>query len=329
MDYTYFGKTGIRVSEVCLGTMTFGKEADETTAIAIMERAVEKGINFFDTANIYCKGLTEEIVGRWLKPRRESIVLASKAHFPTGDGPNQRGSSRRHIHLEVDRSLQRLQTDWLDVLYLHHWDEHTDIEQSLDAVTSLIERGKVHYCGVSNFAAWQIMKSIALAEARGFAPITVVQPMYNLLKRQVEVEILPLARHEQLAVCPYSPIAAGLLTGKYHRGESGRIKENAMYIERYKDTAYMQIAGKFVDYAKERGLSPAALANAWVISHPHITSAIVGARTLAQFDEALGCIDIRLTAEQRAEISALSVDPPSATDRESMEIAVNLFSQKV
>ncbi|MBX7259272.1 MAG: aldo/keto reductase [Candidatus Hydrogenedentes bacterium] len=328
MNYTYFGKTGIQVSEVCLGTMTFGKEADEKTANAIMERAVEKGINFFDTANIYCKGLTEEIVGRWLRPRRENIVLASKVHFPTGDDPNQRGSSRRHIHLEVDRSLQRLQTDWLDVLYLHHWDDHTEIEHSLDAISSLIERGKVHYCGVSNFSAWQIMKSIAVADAKGFAPIVAVQPMYNLLKRQVEVEILPLAAHEQLAVCPYSPIAAGLLTGKYHRGESGRIKENKMYIERYKDAAYMEVAGRFVEYAQAKGVSPAALANAWVISHPTITSAIVGARNLAQFDEALGCVDIRLTAEQRAEITALSIDPPLATDREPTEVAVSLLTGK-
>jgi len=328
MRYRYFGKTGIQVSEVCLGTMTFGKEADEKTANAIMDRAVEKGINFFDTANIYCKGLTEEIVGRWIKPRREDIVLATKVHFPTGDGPNQRGCSRRHIHLEVDRSLKRLQTDWLDVLYFHHWDEHTSIEHSLDAITTLIERGKVHYCGVSNFSAWQTMKTISVAEARGFAPIVVVQPMYNLLKRQVEVEILPLAEHEHLAVCPYSPIAAGLLSGKYHRGESGRITEHTMYTERYKDKAYMEIAGRFVDYARAKGLSPAALANAWVMSNPAITSAIVGARNLAQFDEALGCIDIALSPEQRAEITALSIDPPLATDREPMEIAVNLLTGK-
>ncbi|HRI86730.1 MAG TPA: aldo/keto reductase, partial [Candidatus Hydrogenedentes bacterium] len=156
MNYVNFGRTGIRVSEVCLGTMTFGKEADEPASVAIMNRAMDAGVNFFDTADIYNKGMTEEIIGRWLiGPLRDEVVLASKVHFPTGPGPNDYGSSRRHIVRGVEDSLNRLQTDWLDILYLHHWDENTSIDESLAAINTLVEQGKVLYCGVSNFSAWQ------------------------------------------------------------------------------------------------------------------------------------------------------------------------------
>ncbi|HOF41329.1 MAG TPA: aldo/keto reductase [Candidatus Hydrogenedentes bacterium] len=315
MKYVSFGHTGIRVSPVCLGTMTFGKEADEPTSRVLMDRAFDAGINFFDTANIYNKGLTEEIVGRWLPARRDAIVLASKVHFPTGAGPNERGSSRRHILMEVDKSLQRLQTGWLDILYLHHWDPDTPLEETLAALTTLVDAGKVHYCGVSNFSAWQAMKAIAASRAGGWAPITCIQPMYNLVKRQAEVEILPMAVSERLAVCPYNPLAAGLLTGKYRRGGTGRLDENSMYKDRYADPAYAESASRFVDYAGERGWPPAALAVAWVMTHPAVTSAIIGARNLEQLDETLGCLDISLDPVQRAEISALSIEPPPATDR--------------
>ncbi|MGI6461009.1 MAG: aldo/keto reductase [Candidatus Hydrogenedentales bacterium] len=315
MKYVSFGNTGIRVSPVCLGTMTFGNEADERTSRVLMDRAFDAGINFFDTANIYNKGLTEEIVGRWLPARRDAIVLASKVHFPTGEGPNERGSSRRHILMEVDKSLQRLQTDWLDILYLHHWDPDSPLEETLAALTVLVEKGKVHYCGVSNFAAWQTMKAVALSRAGGWAPITCIQPMYNLVKRQAEVEILPMAASEQLAVCPYNPLAAGLLTGKYRRGGTGRLDESPMYKDRYADPVYAECAGRFVDHAREQGWPSAALAVAWVMAHPAVTSAIIGARNLEQLDETLGCLDISLDPVQRAELSALSIEPPPATDR--------------
>ena len=328
MRYVNFGKTGIRVSEVCLGTMTFGKEADEPTSIAIMDRAVDSGINFFDTADIYNKGVTEEILGRWMGGHRDNIVLASKTHFPTGPGPNDYGNSRRHIVLGVEASLKRLKTDWLDILYLHHWDEHTAIDESLAAITTLVEQGKVLYGGVSNFSAWQAMKACAVAAAKGYAPVTCIQPMYNLVKRQAEVEILPLAIAEQLAVCPYSPIAAGLLTGKYQRGDGGRIKENPMYAERYRKAEYADVAARFVEYAANHGMTPSALATAWVISHPAVTSAIIGARNLDQLNQALGCVDVPLTPVQRAEITALSIDPPLATDREPTAIAMNLLAPK-
>ena len=320
MNYAFLGRTGVQVSEICLGTMTFGNEADETTSVAIMDKALDAGINFFDTADIYNKGATEEIVGRWLPTHRDAIVLASKVHFPTGPGVNDRRSSRRHIMMEVENILTRLQTDRLDILYLHHWDDDTAIDESLSALTTLVAQGKVLYVGVSNFAAWQTVNAVAVAKENGFAPITVIQPQYNLVKRQAEVEILPMAQHYGLAVCPYSPIAAGLLTGKYHRGEEGRIKVNPMYVERYKNPDYMEVAGRFVEYADKHGLTPSALAVAWVAGHPAVTSAIIGARNIEQFDAALEAIDIRLTPEQRADISALSPTPPLATDREDVGV---------
>ena len=315
MRYVQFGNTGIRVSPICLGTMTFGKEADEKTSNALMDRAFDIGINFFDTANVYNAGLTEQIVGKWLTGKRDSIILASKAHFAMGDGPNDRGSSRRHLIMQVEKSLQRLNTDRLDILYLHRWDPDTPIEETLSALNALAEQGKIHYCGVSNFSAWQIMKTISVADCRKLAPINCMQPMYNLVKRQAEVELLPLAQHENLAVCPYNPLAAGLLTGKYARGEKGRLDESAMYKFRYADPSYAEIAERFVEYAKASGQSPAALAVAWTMSHPAVTSVIIGARNLEQMNDTLGCLDLELAETQRNEITSLSIDPPPATDR--------------
>lgn len=316
MRHVPFGTTGIQVSELCLGTMTFGKEADEATSFTIMDRAYDLGINFFDTANLYAKGKSEEIVGRWLKSHRKEIILASKVSGAMGDGINDRGNSRRNILLSVEGCLTRLDTDWLDVLYLHFWDDRTPLEETLRAMNTLVEQGKVLYCAVSNFSAWQTMKAVDLARTGRLAPIVCTQPMYNLVKRQAEVEILPLAQSEGLAVCPYSPMGAGLLSGKYQRGESGRMDENKMYQKRYQDPIYAEVAAKFVDHAAARGLSPAALAVAWVTSHPAITSAIIGARSLDQFNDTVASADITLTPDERAEISALSIEPPLATDRE-------------
>lgn len=315
MDYVLMGRTGLRVSRVCLGTMTFGNEATEQAARAMMDYVWETGVNFFDTANIYNKGVTEEIVGRWMAGKRESLVLASKVHFPTGDNPLHRGSSRRHIMLEVEKSLQRLQTDWLDILYLHHWDDNAAIEETLAAVDTLVRQGKVMYCGVSNFAAWQLMKAIGVASFRGLMPVTCLQPMYNLVKRQAEVELFPLALAERVAVFPYNPLAAGVLTGKYLQGGTGRLDESDMYRERYKNPVYPEVAQRFVGYASAHGYTPASLALAWVASHPAVTAPIIGARNMEQLVDCLRFLDIVLTPEQRAEVSALSVDPPLATDR--------------
>lgn len=318
MNYRYLGDTGLRVSEICLGTMTFGNEADESTSRAIMDRAIETGINFFDAAHNYNKGVTEEIVGRWLGTRRREIILTSKVYFPAGGGMNDQGLSRRNIVQSVERSLKRLQTDYLDLLYLHHWDDHAHIEHALTALDDLVRSGKVMSCGVSNFAAWQTMKAISVSELKRLARISVMQPMYSLVKRQVEVELLPLAEHERLAVVPYNAIGAGLLTGKYLTGGAGRLTEVEMYRQRYENDGYVEVTRRFVDYAKARGNSPAALAVAWVKAHPLVTSVLVGARSVAQLDDTLTCLDFDLSPGERAEITALSIDPPLATDREPL-----------
>ena len=316
MEYVLLGKTGVRVSELCLGAMTFGNEADEQASAAIMNRAVEAGVNFLDTANVYNGGLSEEIIGRWIGPHREDIVLATKAHTPTGPGPNERGSSRRNVTLAVEKSLRRLQTDWIDILYLHLWDEDCALEESMAALNTLVEQGKILYPAVSNYAAWQTVEALRVCERRNFAPITTIQPMYNLVKRQAEVEILPMAQAQGLAVCPYSPMGAGLLSGKYLRGETGRIDVNEMYKKRYGDPDYPEISKRFIAHAQERGDSPAALAVAWVMSHPAVTSPIIGARNVEQLEGGLAAAGIKLSAEERGAISALSPEPPLATDRE-------------
>lgn len=328
MEYAYLGRTGVRVSEICLGTMTFGNEADEAESVRIMDRAADAGVNFFDTADIYSRGESERITGRWLEGKRDGIVLASKVHFATGEGINEGGSSRLHILRGVEASLKRLRTDRLDILYLHHWDDHAAIEESLGAIDHLVRQGKVLYAAVSNFSAWQTMKAIAAARERGLAPIVAIQPQYSLLKRLAEVEILPMAADAGLGVCPYSPMAAGLLTGKYQRNEAGRISTHPLYIERYKDPVHREVSDKFVAYAIANGHEPGALAVAWVVGHPAVTSAIVGARNLAQFEAALKAVDIRLDEETRAAISDLSVEPPLPTERERTAYRVVMMNPR-
>jgi aryl-alcohol dehydrogenase-like predicted oxidoreductase len=318
MNYAYFGSTGIQVSRLCLGTMSFGNEADRTASIALMNQAFDAGVNFFDTADVYCAGETERIVGHWMKDRRDEIILASKTYFPAGDGLNDKGSSRRHIILGVEASLKRLQTDYLDILYLHHWDEHTGIEQSLAAASYLVDHGMVHYVAVSNFAAWQCQQAVMAARAQGLAPITAIQPMYSLIKRTAEIEILPMAQAQGLAVCPYSPMGSGMLTGKYHRNEKGRITANPMYKERYRNTDYMKVAGRFVAYAQEHEYNPAALSVAWVNAHPAVTASIVGVWNPEQLATALSATEIALTPEEWRAIGELGIPQPHATDREDM-----------
>jgi len=318
MEYSRLGRTGLLVSELCLGTMTFGNESDEKTSQALMDRALERGINFFDAAHNYNLGKTEEIVGRWIGPHRDQIILTSKVFFPCGGGMNDEGISRRNLIRSVEKSLKRFQTDYIDIVYLHHWDDNVAIEQSMAAMNTLVEQGKVHYVGVSNFSAWQTLRAQAAAEQRGLAPISVVQPMYSLVKRQVEVEIMPMCDYEGFGLVPYNALGAGLLTGKYLEGGTGRLKEAEMYRQRYDDERYVEITKRFVDHAKKSGVSPAALALSWVMSHPLVHSALFGARTIEQFDDTLTCLNHRLSAEERREITALSIDPPRATDREDM-----------
>jgi aryl-alcohol dehydrogenase-like predicted oxidoreductase len=301
-----------------MGTMSFGDPADAETAAAMFHRCRQVGLNFFDTANVYNGGRSEEILGALIADCRDEIVLASKVRFPTGDGVNDQGLSRRHITLAVEASLKRLGTDRLDLYFVHGFDDRTPIDETLHALDDLVPQGKVLYLGVSNWAAWQIAKALGISARAGLARFECIQPMYNLTKRQAEVEILPLARWEQMGVISYSPLGGGLLTGKYgvdQRPEEGRLVDNPMYERRYGLSVYYEIAERFTEHARERGVHPVSLAVDWVMSHPAITAPIIGARNVEQLEASLAAIEVDMTPEWRAEISALSVEPPPATDR--------------
>jgi aryl-alcohol dehydrogenase-like predicted oxidoreductase len=318
MQYRTLGRTGVRVSPLCMGTMTFGDLADEAESARMFNRCREVGINFFDCANGYANGRSEAILGRLIADCRDDVVITSKVGFPQGEDVNNQGASRRHIRSQVEVSLKRLNTDRIDVYFIHRFDDLTPIEESLRALDDLVHQGKILYPAVSNWAAWQIAKALGITACHGLARIEVLQPMYNLVKRQAEVEILPLAQAEQIGVIPYSPLGGGLLTGKYAstaKAPAGRLVENGMYAVRYGEALYHEIAEKFAAYSRERGYAPATLAVAWVMSHPAVTAPIIGARNLEQLEASLGALDVNMTPVWRAEISALSYTPPPAHDR--------------
>ncbi len=320
MNYRPLGKTGLQVSSLCLGTMTFGAEADEAASTAMYHRSRELGINVFDCANVYAKGRSEEILGKLTAGHRDDVLITSKAGLPAGTDQNARGLSRRHIMLSVEASLKRLNTDRLDLYFLHRYDERTPIEEALRALDDLQRHGKIVYPAISNSAAWQIARAMGISAREGWARFECVQPMYNLVKRQAEVEILPMCASEQLGVFSYSPLGGGLLSGKYTRSqkpENGRLRENRLYAARYgEQPEYFEAAERFNQFAAQRGFHPAALAVAWVMSHPAVTAPIVGARSLAQLESSLDALNIPMTPELRGEISALTPEPPLATDRE-------------
>lgn len=318
MEYRTLGRTGIQVSRLCLGTMSFGGAADEETSAAMFRRCRELGVNFFDTANVYNGGRSEEILGRLIESCRDEVVLTSKVCLPVGTGANDRGLSRRHIILEVEKSLKRLNTDRLDLYFVHHFDSRTAMEETLRALDDLQRQGKIVHPAVSNWAAWQIAKALGISAKDSLARFECIQPMYNLVKRQAEVELLPLAASEQLGVIPYSPLGGGLLTGKYgadRKPAQGRLVEQQMYGRRYGDSRYYEIADRFSAYAREREEHPATLAVAWVMSHPAVTAPIVGARSVEQLEPSLAALQLNMTPEWREEISQLSDTPPPATDR--------------
>lgn len=318
MELRYLGDTGLKVSKLAFGTMSFGGDADEETSAALYRRAREAGINLFDCADVYVRGRSEEILGRLVREERDDVLLTTKAYFPTGDDANARGATRRHLFHALEASLRRLGTDRIDLFFVHRFDDRTPLEETLRALDDLVRQGKVLYLGASNFAAWQVAKAMGLSLANGWSRFAVIQPMYNLLKRQAEVEILPMASSERLGVMTYSPLAGGLLTGKYSEGiapAGGRLGENKMYAARYAGDRVREETARFVAFARERGLEPAALAVAWVASHPAVTAPILGARNVAQLEASLGSLDIAVTPELRAEVSALSATPPPATDR--------------
>jgi len=322
MKETLLGKTGLRVSRLCFGTMSFGDDADRATSAQLYRRCREVGINFFDCANVYSGGQSERILGKLVAKERDKVVLATKGGFPAPgrEGPAARGLSRKALYQALNDSLERLGSDYVDLYFLHGFDPDTAIEETLEALTDLRREGKLRYVGVSNFAAWQVAKALGLAALRDWAGVSCIQPMYSLLKRQAEVELLPLAASEGLGAVCYSPLAAGILVGK-HRGPGAqaaarsRLAGNETYQKRDGAAWMYEAADKFKRLAEERDLHPATLAVAWVARRPGVTAPIIGARNLEQLEPSLAAAKAAIDEETFREAEALFPAPPPATDR--------------
>lgn len=326
MKYRYLGNTGIRVSQLCMGTMTFGREADKSASEAIFKRCLDAGINFFDCANVYGDGVAETILGELIAGHRQQLIVTSKCGSPFGSEINSQGGSRRHIMQSIDASLKRLKTDYIDIYFLHRFDDHTPLEVSFRALDDLVAQGKVRYIGVSNFSAWQTMKARGVAALHDWASVDCIQPMYNLVKRQAEVEILPMARSENLGVITYNPIGAGLLTGKYgkdHTEGDGRLTTDDMYRKRYREGWMFEAAKQFYEFALDKEFHPVSLAVAWVSRNEAITAPIIGARSVEQLEDSLRSVEIGLTEKLYEAISDLTPTPPPATDRSEDRVSKN------
>jgi len=315
MKTKLLGRTRVQVSQLWFGTVWFGCDADEATSGAMYKAVRDAGVNFFDCANEYNKGASEEILGRLAKGHRDDLVLTTKVNAQIRPDVNARGTSRRHMVQAIEACLRRLQTDRIDVLFLHRYDSLVPIDESMRGLEDLVRAGKVIYPAVSNWSAWQTQRAVDLQERHNWARLQVVQPMYNLVKRQAEVEILPMAEANGIGVIPYSPAAAGLLSGKYFGQASGRLKSNKMYEARYGDAWMFEVAEKYVAFCKQKGLHPVSTAIAWVGAHPAVTAPIIGARNLDQLKDSLAAVDVKMTPELRAEIADLSRTPAPATDR--------------
>jgi len=309
MEYRQLGNSGVRVSVIGIGTNRFGSEMLPQEAVNnVIDAALEHGINHIDTSNSYQKGRSEEVLGVALKGRWDKFVLASKFWFPTGEGTNDRGASRYHIMNAVHDSLRRLQSDHIDLYYIHRWDEHTPIEETLRTLDDLMRMGKIRYVGVSDFASWQLAQANLLCEVRGWTPITVIQSEYSVLERQVEQEVLPYCRAHNVGFVPYFPLAGGFLTGKYKRGEPappgsrGAVSE---WLKKYMTDAYYDKIEKLAAWAAERDRVLNEVAQAWLMAQPMVCSVISGATKLEHVLSNVKAADWVLTAEEVAEIDAI------------------------
>ncbi|MEO8686007.1 MAG: aldo/keto reductase [Devosia sp.] len=318
MQYRKLGPSGAIVTAYCLGTMTFGQEADEATSSQLMDDYVAAGGNFFDTADVYSTGISEEIVGRWLKANASKalqVVVATKGRFPMGSGPNDIGLSRRHLGKALDDSLRRLQVEQIDLYQMHGWDALTPLEETLRFLDDSVRNGKIAYYGFSNFLGWQLTKAVWMAKASGYtAPVT-LQPQYNLLMRDIEHEIVPAALDSGMGLLPWSPLGGGWLSGKYQRDQiptgATRLGENPKrgmeaYDQRNAQEKTWQIIEALAGIARERGVSSAQIALAWVAAQPAVTSVILGARTREQLADNLAAANLQLTAGELATLDAVS-----------------------
>lgn len=317
MRYRYMGRTGLKVSELCLGTMTFGREADEATSHGILDRFAAAGGNFIDTANVYGRGASETVVGNWLKRQpRENYVIATKVRFPMGDGPNELGLGRKHIRAAVVASLTRLNTDYLDLYQTHCWDPITPLEETLSTLNDLVREGLVRYIGASNHTGAQLQRAIETSRRHGWEPYTCLQPQYSLLCRSTEWELLPLCLEEGLGVIPWSPLRGGWLTGKYHRGMAeppigtrvGDQEDGTSWQANNNDHTF-GVLDALQAVAAEAGRSASQVALRWVLQRPGITAPIIGARTAAQLDDNLRTTEFALADEQVQRLDAASALP--------------------
>jgi aryl-alcohol dehydrogenase-like predicted oxidoreductase len=314
VEYRRLGGTGLMVSELCLGCMTFGRELGEEGSKEIVERFLEAGGNFIDTADVYAKGASEEITGRAIRGVREDVVLATKVRFPMGEGSNDVGLSRKHVVAGCEASLRRLGTDYIDLYQVHMWDAVTPLEETLSALTDLVRQGKVRYIGVSNFTGWQLMKAMCVSELKGFERFVSLQPQYSLAERNIEREVLPVCREEGLGVIPWSPLGGGFLSGKYRRGEEPPEDSRIAGASNEMEEAWARRATErnwrtldVVDeISEETGKSYAQISLNWLLGQERVTAPIIGARRLDQLEDNLGATGWELSAEQVGHLSEAS-----------------------
>jgi 1-deoxyxylulose-5-phosphate synthase len=322
MDHVRLGRSGLQVSRLCLGTMTFGLQSDEATGVAIMDKAAEAGVDFFDTSDAYplggdlaTRGRTEEIIGRWLRGKRDRIIVATKCFVPMGPGPMDGGNSRKHIMSAVDASLRRLETDYIDLYQLHGYDQNTPIDETLSALDDLVHAGKVRYIGCSNFYTYQLVRAIGRSETLRLARFDSVQPRYNLLFRQIEREMLPFCAEDGVGVISYNPIAGGLLSGKHQRGaeppEGSRFtlgNAGPMYQDRYWHEREFETVEAVRKLADEAAVSLVTLSVAWVLANKAVTAPIIGASRPEQLDASLAAATYTLDADLKQRLDDLTYE---------------------
>ena len=316
MQYTHLGRAGIQVSRICLGTMTYGSSKwrpwvlDEEPSRPFIRRALELGINFFDTADMYSDGLSEEVLGRALGEfaRREEVVIATKVYFPMGPSQNERGLSRLHILRAIDSSLRRLGTDYVDLYQIHRWDPETPIEETLEALHDVVKAGKARYIGASSMFAWQFAKTLFLADQHGWTRFISMQNHYNLVYREEEREMLPLCRDQRIGVIPWSPLARGFLAGNRlpeQWGDTVRAKTDDYAKSMYFQDSDFAVASRVKTLAAARGVTPAQIALAWMLHRPGITAPIIGASRMSHLEESVAAMEIQLTQEESTSLEEL------------------------
>jgi aryl-alcohol dehydrogenase-like predicted oxidoreductase len=314
MDYVRLGNSGLKVSRLCLGAMTYGTPQwrpwvlDEAASVPFITRALEHGINFFDTADMYSRGVSEQVLGRALKDQtRDQLVIATKAFYSITDGPNTAGLSRKHLFDAIDGSLRRLGTDYVDLYQIHRFDHDTPIEETLEALHDIVKSGKARYIGASSMFAWQFMKMLAVSDAHGWTRFVSMQNHYNLVYREEEREMLPLCRKEGIGVIPWSPLARGFLAGnrrRQDRGETIRARTDDYAQELYYADSDFTIAERVVEIAARRGVKPTQIALAWLLGKPGVTAPIIGASKLPHLDDAVAALALRLEAEETVFLEA-------------------------